>query len=862
MVGAELRASKAARQIASGNRLVDPGIDPAAIRMASAFEATIRGLSMSLKNAQDSVQMLRSADSALGSLGEYVTRMRELAVQSANGTLSETQRSFLQLEYAQAIQSIDLEARAAQFNGMGLLNAQGGSAGKFDLRLGSNAESSLEVEIGNFVLFRDPTGFATVSAPDTGAALTQNLIVNDTLEGTATNGTLRADVLTPTVAPSSTVNPAINPLRGTLTFSGAQYYAGQTITINRLDDANDPLTPSAGIGNLEVTLARAQGSNILTGAQVATQVARAFSRTELAEFEFDTATANGSSVNFESLTTTGTGGNVQAVTLQSNNWNTSATISPLTVGGVAYSEAVTSTQVQPFSTTPQITTYLVDGQFDAGDRIQFSMLEVDNPGTNTDQWTNASYVVKQSDVYDASGLRLSNEKTIRDNVVSGFLSVLNNGVLGTNVTATVTAGTDPTRTEVILTGTGANRFTAQAGITQSLSYDVLIDGSYSANDVVSLTIAGTQVEYTVGANGAGTTSTDIAAGLAQTIAAAGFSQQTVAAVRAENNAIIVTAGQAQAPTTSTGGTAVTTAAQTLSITSDVDEVELSTVAIGSGWQYGDALTITVNGKAYTHAVRADGQSSSDVASAIADPSLRINGQTLSDFWGVASVSADSGTLKITSLRVNTTGATQLNVSATASEAAIQRVQISGDFQAGDIVRVSSGGRGADYKIPTATSDASLIASGFAGMTDVATDLGVQRVTSQGDTIEVTGQPGSLIGLSASVLTPSGELAVLVESQIGTALLSSNAMTQADEALSKILSRRAYLGSAINRLESAVDQMGQAKIHQSASLSRIADADIAASISFMIAAYLIRESAMAILAQANTSARLVISLLKS
>jgi flagellin-like hook-associated protein FlgL len=862
MAKAGLRATNAVRQIASGSRLVTAGIDPAAVRMASVHKANIRGLRMSAKNAQQSAMMLRAADNALATLGERVIRMRELTLQAANGTLDDTQRSLLQIEYEDALRSIDDEAKAIQFNGIGLLNAQGGSAGQFHFSLGAQAQDGVSVQIGSFAPFRDPTGFAVVSPLDKGAAVTPNVVVNDTAEGSATNGTLRADALEPTVAESSTISATINPLRGTLEFSGTAYHAGQQISINRLDDSNDPNTPGAVIGSLVVTLARAQGSNVLTDAQVAAQVARAFSRSELAEFEFASATASGSSVNFESISTTGTGANQQAAALQSNNWNTTAAITPITVDGVAYSVDVSSAALQPFSTTPQTTTYAVRGQFDAGDRIQFSILDIDKPGTNSDQWATSSYVVQASDVYDATGQR-RDEKDIRDKVIGGFLLALNGGQLGRNVTASVSARTsDVDGAEVVLAGTGLSSFTTRASVTQSRAYDVQLGGQFSADDVVSITIAGTKVEYVVGTNGAGTALADIAEGLAQSIIGAGLAASTIAAVRVQDNTIVVTAGQSSVADTSTGANPIITSAPTLSIASDVDEVESSSVAIGSNWEYGDALTITVNSKSFTYDVQASGLTGTDLAAAIADPGLRINGQTIADYWGVASVSANGATLEITSNRLDTSGSTRLNVHAVVAEAAVQRIQISGDFLAGDILKIGSRAGGViEYKVPTATSDPTSIAAGFESVLDVESTLRVRRVEARGDTIEVTGLPGSMIGLTAFVATSSGELSMLADTRINTASRSSDALKQAHSALEKILSQRAHLGAAINRLESASNHMLTAELYQTASLSQISDADIPTAVADLVVSGIISNGAQAVLAQANTSARAIITLLQ-
>jgi len=97
----------AMQQLLTGSRINSAKDDAAGLGIAQTMTSQIRGLNQSLRNANDGVNMLQTAEGAMVEQANMLQRMRELAVQSANGTNSSEQRSYLQKEFSELSSQID-----------------------------------------------------------------------------------------------------------------------------------------------------------------------------------------------------------------------------------------------------------------------------------------------------------------------------------------------------------------------------------------------------------------------------------------------------------------------------------------------------------------------------------------------------------------------------------------------------------------------------------------------------------------------------------------------------------------------------------------------------------------------------------
>ncbi|MEW6712380.1 MAG: flagellin [Candidatus Riflebacteria bacterium] len=109
-------------RLASGKRINKASDDPAGLAVAMTLQSQNRGLAMQIANRQDEVSMMQTAEGALDSTSAMLQRMNELSVQAANGTLTGTDRSAVQLEIDQLRQQIDQTANNTTYNTKPLLD--------------------------------------------------------------------------------------------------------------------------------------------------------------------------------------------------------------------------------------------------------------------------------------------------------------------------------------------------------------------------------------------------------------------------------------------------------------------------------------------------------------------------------------------------------------------------------------------------------------------------------------------------------------------------------------------------------------------------------------------------------------------
>ncbi len=117
-----LDLNKTLEQLSSGLRINRAADDAAGLAIAEAFRSQVRGTQVAQRNAQDGVSLVQTAEGALSETTNILQRMRELAVQAANGTQSDNNRDAIQREIEQLIQQIDAIATDTEFNGIRVLS--------------------------------------------------------------------------------------------------------------------------------------------------------------------------------------------------------------------------------------------------------------------------------------------------------------------------------------------------------------------------------------------------------------------------------------------------------------------------------------------------------------------------------------------------------------------------------------------------------------------------------------------------------------------------------------------------------------------------------------------------------------------
>jgi len=126
-------------RLSTGLRINTAADDAAGLAISEKLKSQIRSLGQAERNANDGVSLLQTAEGAMNEISGIMSRMRELAVQSANGTLGDTERGFLDDEFQALSAEIDRIADVTEFNGQALLD---GSASALSMQVGINASSS------------------------------------------------------------------------------------------------------------------------------------------------------------------------------------------------------------------------------------------------------------------------------------------------------------------------------------------------------------------------------------------------------------------------------------------------------------------------------------------------------------------------------------------------------------------------------------------------------------------------------------------------------------------------------------------------------------------------------------------------
>lgn len=159
------KQQSAIERLSSGLQINSAADDAAGLAIASRFTAQINGDNQAVNNASDGISLAQTAGSSLTSITNDLQRIRQLAVQSANGTNSASDRAALDTEAQQLKSEIDRQANAASFNGVALLN---GSNPSFTFQVGANTSVNDTITVSGLQDAR-LSGLGSVSsAADTG----------------------------------------------------------------------------------------------------------------------------------------------------------------------------------------------------------------------------------------------------------------------------------------------------------------------------------------------------------------------------------------------------------------------------------------------------------------------------------------------------------------------------------------------------------------------------------------------------------------------------------------------------------------------------------------------------------------------
>lgn len=206
-------------KLSSGQRINRASDDAAGLAIADSLKANARIASVAVRNANDGISTIAIADSALNEVGNVLTRLAELAEQSANGVFSPTQRSALQNEFIALGSEVERIAVTTEFNGVKLLS--GGS--ELVLQVGFNSGSTSRISFNGVQGTLQALGLAAAAS----SALTYSL-----------NGVSIADGQSASRLALDAINTAISSLASTRGILGATESRLQ-VAINNLSVARE-----------------------------------------------------------------------------------------------------------------------------------------------------------------------------------------------------------------------------------------------------------------------------------------------------------------------------------------------------------------------------------------------------------------------------------------------------------------------------------------------------------------------------------------------------------------------------------------------------------------------------------------------
>jgi flagellin len=142
----ERAMSQAMERLSTGQRINSASDDAAGLAISSRMTSQINGLNMAVRNANDGISMIQTAEGAMEEVGSMLQRMRELTVQAASGTMTTSDKAALNIEFGALEDQIQEIAKNTEWNGTKILD---GSQGSVNIQAGANANQTIAVQFAD-----------------------------------------------------------------------------------------------------------------------------------------------------------------------------------------------------------------------------------------------------------------------------------------------------------------------------------------------------------------------------------------------------------------------------------------------------------------------------------------------------------------------------------------------------------------------------------------------------------------------------------------------------------------------------------------------------------------------------------------
>ena len=210
--------AKSTEKLSSGYKINRAADDAAGLSISEKMRRQIRGLTQASANAQDGISCVQTAEGALNEVQDMLQRMNELAVKGENGTLTSTDRSYIQAEVKQLMSEIDRVQSTTTFNEQSLLD---GSFSNKGLQVGAESGQHISVSIKNMST----------------AQLIAEAVQNEVKFGTANVDTVNGDAVTSATVPYTYTENGTNTLNADMLSKFYNFKIGDVVDSDSYDKA-------------------------------------------------------------------------------------------------------------------------------------------------------------------------------------------------------------------------------------------------------------------------------------------------------------------------------------------------------------------------------------------------------------------------------------------------------------------------------------------------------------------------------------------------------------------------------------------------------------------------------------------------
>lgn len=190
--------SKAMEQLSTGKRINSASDDAAGLAISNRMTTQIRGLNQAVRNANDGISMIQTAEGATKEISNMLQRMRELAVQGASDTYSADDRAAIGEEYDQLVNEIDRIAGNTEWNGVKILDGSTFSSGTAAyFQVGTGSGTAYQIEVNFLAMDSASLGSASIATGDIGSSSTAGdiqAVISEIDLGIAAVDSYRADL--------------------------------------------------------------------------------------------------------------------------------------------------------------------------------------------------------------------------------------------------------------------------------------------------------------------------------------------------------------------------------------------------------------------------------------------------------------------------------------------------------------------------------------------------------------------------------------------------------------------------------------------------------------------------------------------